>query len=82
MEGNKEMICALSEIENIQMRVEHLQGLARTCAAAFSHKSLDGVSADDLNNTFESMHDQLEQIAAECGDLIIAITDHRAQLNY
>lgn len=70
----------LHMVEEIQIKIEALEGLMRVCSAAFSHKTIDCMNADDICGTFDSLHYQLEEVAAECGELIIAITDGKADM--
>ena len=66
----------LTNLENIALKLEYLDGLTQVCANAFgSPGALGAVSEQDLQNTFLSLHEQIKALESEAHQLIDGIID-------
>lgn len=80
---NKKTIGVLEELENISLKVENLEGVAHVCGTAFGHPgALGEVNEKDLERTFFSFRDQVEEIQKEIQEIIQAICENRATMHY
>lgn len=82
-ENAPESISVLNDIEQILLKLEHLEGLTQVCANAFGTKgALESVNEHDLENTFLSLRGQIMDLEADAQIIIKAITENNARLNY
>lgn len=82
-ESTTESMSALSSLENILLKLEHLEGITQVCASAFSFDgALATVNEHDLENTFCTLRDQIKDIEKDAQAIIGAIADHKAHLHY
>lgn len=80
---NKKTIGVLEELENISLKVENLEGVAHVCGTEFGHPgAFCEVNEKDLERTFFSFRDQVEEIQKEMQEIIQAICENRATMHY
>ena len=72
----------LEKLEELQIRLESLEGLTRVCSAAFTKDSFDRVNPKEIQQSYDAIHDSVHEVTAQIQEMIIAITDHIAKLNY
>ena len=61
----------ISDLEDISLKLEALNGLTKVCSVAFGRSgSLGEVSEEDVYNAFLSVQNQLEAIDGEVKELI------------
>ena len=70
----------LSSLENIQEKLEQLEGVTAICAAALDHD--EAIDESLLASTFLLIHDQVEEIRKRTQALIVTATENMEQANY
>lgn len=82
-ESTQKSMSALNSLENILLKLEHLEGITQVCASAFSFDgALATINEHDLENTFCSLRGQIKDIEKDAQAIIDAIVTHNVHLNY
>ena len=72
----------LTNLENLAMKLEYLEGITQVCANAFgSPGALGAVNEQDVQNAFLSLHEQVTALENEAHQIIEGIMDYNKQPN-
>ena len=78
-----ESISMLESLEQMQLKLEHLEGVTQVCANAFNTSgALGNVSEKDLENSFLAIREQVKALEGDTQKAITAILEQKARLNY
>lgn len=82
-ESAPESISALNSLEQILLKLEHIEGLTQVCANAFGIPgALENVNEHDLEGAFLSIREQIKDLEADTQITIKEIVEHKAHLYY
>lgn len=80
---SNETIELLNSLEKLELRVKSIEGLAHVCSVAFSTPgALSAVDEKDLESTFLSIQNSLNEVGNGLDEIVSAIYENRATIKY